>query len=148
MPLGLPSISRRSLLVREERGEGLELGSLHRLVGGHAVDLVDADDGGELLLRARGPDRAGDDVPLAEAELAHLIGRDVDVLVPGQIPGDSQEAVALREDVEQPLTGLEVLLGDVLILTATATATSAATPVSIPVSTLALVVVVGAAALT
>ena len=146
MPLGLPVDLESESLVREERGERLELGPLHRLVGSHAVDLVDADDGGELLLRAWGPDRARDDVALAETELAHLIGGDVNVVVSGQIAGDSEEAVTLGKDVEQPLTDLEVLLGDVLVLAATATA--AATPVPVPVSTLALVVVVGAATLT
>ena len=86
-------------LVGEERGERLELGSSHRLVRGHPVDLVDADYRGASPWTRR-PDRAGDDVALAEAELSHLIGRDIDVLVAGEISGDPEEPVALGEDVE------------------------------------------------
>ena len=147
MPLALAFDLETEPLVGEQRRQRLELGPPHRLVGGHPVDLVDADDGGELLLGTRRPDRAGDDVALAETELSHLIGGDIDVLVAGEIPGDPQEAVALGKDVEQALAGLEVLLGDVFVL-ATATATATPATVAIPVPALTLVVVVGAAALT
>ncbi len=124
-PIGLGLDLETESLIREEGGQGLELGPAHCLVGGHPVDLVDPHHCGELLFGARGPDRAGDDVALAEAELAHLIGRHVDVFVPGEVAGDPEEPIPLGKDVEEAFADLEILFRNEFVV-ALATATTAA----------------------
>src|SRR5690606_1910287 len=93
-------------LVREERGEVFEPGPVAGLLDVAPVDRVDPGDGRKLLLRPGVADRAGDQVALAEPELADLAGRDVDVPVAGQVAGGAQAAVALRQDVEEALADL------------------------------------------
>ncbi len=107
-------------LVGEQRGEIGEPNPLLRLFRVDAVHRHHADEGGELLLRPGGAHRPGADVTLAQPVLAHVVRRDVDVLVPRQIAGAAQEPVAFGQDVEDALAHLELGLVDRLLRAATA----------------------------
>src|SRR5207302_3121730 len=74
----------------------------------HAVDLVDAHQR-LVLLALLGPAHGADDL-VAPAELrpAHLGQGDVHVLLSGQVAARAEEAVALRQDVEDSGADLEV----------------------------------------
>ena len=69
-------------------------------VGVDAVDAVDADQAPVLLALVGRADGAGDPVADAQAEPAHLAGRDVDVVRARQQAVAAHEAVALVDDVE------------------------------------------------
>src|SRR5690606_35636536 len=84
------------------------------------VDLVDAEQRRVLLVAQRRTARALHAVAAAEAELADLLGRHVDVVLRRQEPLHPQEAVALVAQVEvaldlDRLTG-ELLTGPVVLL--------------------------------
>jgi hypothetical protein len=104
--VGLALDLETKTLVREQRGEALELRAAHRLFRSHAVHRVDADQRRELLLGAGRTHRASHQVALAQPEPANLCGRHVHVLVTGQVAGATQETVTLGEDVEQTLARL------------------------------------------
>ena len=84
------------LLEERPLGAGLEL---------DVVDGVDAQDRRVLLVAERGTGAAGDDVALAQAELAHLLDRHVAVVLRRQQAVDPEEAVAVVAQVEQPTPG-------------------------------------------
>ncbi len=120
--------------VGEQRGEIGEAGPVSGLLGIEPVDLEDADGGGELLLRPGGADGPATDVTLAQPRLAHQVGRHVDVLVAGEVPGAAQEPVTLGKDVEDALADLELALVDRLLVGAVATPVAAAPGTALPVA--------------
>ena len=111
---GLVGQLEAQLRVREQRREVLELHAVARLVGRHAVDLVDAQQRRVLLVARLRTRRAVHVVALAQREATHLRRRHVDVLRAGQVAAAAEEAVALVAEVEQTLhrdrLALEVLL--------------------------------------
>src|SRR6476646_2593510 len=149
-------------LLGVQRGELAELGAGARLLGGHPVDRVQADQRVELLPRGAGLlalaqrlDGTGDGVTLAQAVLLDHAQRDVDVVRAGQVAAGAHEGVVV-EDVEDAGDrdehvvvghGLGAVLEVVLAAPATTlavavTLTAAATPAAL------LVEVVAAAATT
>src|SRR5215217_7158276 len=152
-------------LQRVQRGQVLEVAAAARLLGLQAVDLVDPGQGGVLLGVAGQLDRALDLVAAAQAHAADHRQRHVDVLGPGQVAVDPQEAVAvLGTDVEGagtadlgPVVGrlLAVAVvgplqqGDVALVEAAPAAVAVAVPVPVaaPPPALALLVVPAVAAL-
>ena len=95
--------ARGAASIGEQRREVLEPRAVAGVVGRQAVDVVDPQQRGVLLvarLRAR---RAGDEVALAQREAPHLRRRHVDVLLRGQVAVAAEEAVALVAEVEQAL---------------------------------------------
>ena len=90
---------------REDRRERVEVRAVARLIGADAVDRLDAQQAEELLALLRRPHLAGDEVAGAQAELADLRLRDVDIFRAGQEALLPQEAVAVLDDIEH--TGAE-----------------------------------------
>ncbi len=125
-PVGFARHFETEPLVGEQRGQVLELGAVLGLLGRHPVDRLHPHQGRELLLRTGSPNRTGDEIPLAEAELADLRGRNVNVLLARYVPRDPQEAVTLRQDVEQAFPDLQLLLGDVAVVAVVVSAAAAA----------------------
>src|ERR1700722_19829806 len=93
-------------VLRVKRHQLGELRPADGLLRVQPVDLVQPDQRVELLPAlavARLPDRTLDDIALAQAVLAHLGKRDVDVVRPGQVAGGADEGVSLSvEHVEDP----------------------------------------------
>ena len=89
-------------LVGEQRRERVEGGAVPRLLGIHAVDRLDLEQGVVLLVVTRGAHLAGDLVAPAQLEAPDLRQRHVDVGVGLGVALGAQEAVAIGEDVEQP----------------------------------------------
>ncbi len=111
------SVSRRSLSCGYSGTSLAKSGLDIELLGVEPVDLVQADQGVELLPAlplARLPDRALDDVALTQAVLAHLGQGDVDVVRPGQVAGGAHEGVALALQHVQDAGDRDqhVILGD------------------------------------
>src|SRR5215831_12477984 len=124
------------------------------LLGVEAVDLVQPDERVELLpalALPRLPDRALDDVALAQAVPAHLGQRDVDVIGSRQVAGRADETVVVQH-VQDARDGDEhVVLGDHRLgvpaaVTTPAVVVPVAEPVPAPPASLALALVVSAAA--
>src|SRR5581483_6004503 len=126
------------LLVGEQRGEVLEPGPHARLVGRHAADRVDTQQGGVLLVVAGGTAGALDVVALAQGEAAHLADRDVDVAPARQVAVGAQEAESLVAQIEQAGhrdgLALVLLLLPAALQVATATASSTATTAALTVA--------------
>ena len=138
MSSGWSSTLQPQALVREQRGEVLEPGPLTGQLGIQAVHLVDAQQRGVLLPAVGRAAGALQEVTPAQAQLAGLLDRDVDVVLAGQVTLDPQEAVALVTEVQEPgdvdrlaLEGLVGLLLEVLALLAVAVATPAATAATV-----------------
>jgi hypothetical protein len=74
-------------LVRKQWRQLVELATLPRGVGVHAVDGLDLQQRVVLLVVARRADLAGHLVALAQSEPADLAERDVDVVRAGQVAG-------------------------------------------------------------
>src|SRR5699024_10815936 len=102
-------------LLRVERDQLGKFLALLGLVRGHTVHRVQPHQGVELLatLTLAGlTDRADDVVTLAQAVLANLSQRDVDVALAGQVTGGAHEGVVVQ-DVEDPGNRQkDVVLGD------------------------------------
>src|SRR5699024_40709 len=102
-------------LLRVERNRLGKFLALLGLVRGHTVHRVQPHQGVELLatLTLAGlADRADDVVALAQAVLANLGQRDVDVALAGQVTGGANEGVVVQ-DVEDPGNRQkDVVLGD------------------------------------
>ena len=99
-------------IVREERCELVELRPRDGLLGVHLVDRFDRQQRRVLLVVLRFADLARHGVALAELVPAHVGQGHVDVLLARQIAGGPEEAVPLREDVQDPGpggSGLELL---------------------------------------
>ena len=143
--VGLLGALEAQPLVGEQRGEVLEAGAGLGLVGGHAVDRVDAQQRRVLLVAAGGPALAGDEVAAAQRELADLLHRDVDVVLAREVAAQADEAVALVAQVEKPLD-VDGLALDRLVL-ALPPVTAAAPPAAVPrlglLAVLALVAATG-----
>ena len=103
-----PVVSRRELLVGEQRGEVLEARSVAGLVGRQLAHRVDADQGGELLVRRRRTARPLDEVALAQGEAPGLAHRHVDVARARKVALGPHEPVALVAQVEQAPHGHEL----------------------------------------
>src|SRR4051812_38697936 len=71
------------------------------LLGIALVPLVDAPQGRVLFVAVGGAAGRGDVVALAQAELPHLLHRDVDVVLAREVALRAQEAVALVAQVEE-----------------------------------------------
>ena len=87
-------------LVGEQRSEIFEAGTLTRLVGRHAVDLVDPHERRVLLGRRGGARRALDEVALAQREPPHLRRGHVRRRA-CEVAAGAKEAVALVAQVEE-----------------------------------------------
>ena len=90
-------------LGREGDGQVVEAGALGDLVGGLAVDGVDADERREALGAPRRAHRAGDLVAGDELAALDLGGGDVDVLVGGLALGQADEGGAVAEQLDRAL---------------------------------------------
>ncbi len=94
-------------------------------------------------MRAGIADRPGDQIALAQPELADLAGGDVHVPLTGQIAGGAQEAVSLGEHVEEPFPHLELtLLVAELAAPAARAVAIALAPVAVATGVAAIVVIV------
>jgi hypothetical protein len=117
-------------LLRIERGELAELRPLAGLLGGHPVDGVEAHQRVELLALvaahldgltallavARGLDRAGDGVALAQPVPLDHAERHVDVVGTGQVAAGAHEGVVV-ENVEDAGAGRQdIVLGNLGLL--------------------------------
>ena len=93
------------LLVRIERGEIVEIDPVADGVGIVEIDLGDADEAEIALALLGAANLAFDRVAGPEAELADLVGRDVDVVGAGQIVGigRAQEAEAVLQHLDRAL---------------------------------------------
>src|SRR5215831_1910139 len=139
-------------LLRVQRHELGELRTGPRLLRVETVDLVEPDQGVELLpplALAWLADRALDNVPLAQAVLAHLRERDVHVVGSRQVAGGADERVVV-EHVEDPGDrDQHVVLGDhglgiAAALAAPAVAVAEPVPVAAPAPAIRLVVTTAA----
>src|SRR5581483_7326034 len=136
------------LLVGEQRGEVLEPGPHARLVGRHAADRVDAQQGGVLLVVAGGAAGALDVIALAQGEAPHLADGDVDVTPARQVAVGAQEAEALVAQVEEAchrdgLALVLLLLAAALQVTAGAATSTTAVAVAAAPATVAAVAGLG-----
>src|SRR5260221_266575 len=124
-------------------------------LGVQAVDLVEPDECVELLpalALPRLPDRALDDVALAQAVPAHLGQRDVHVVGARQVAGRADEPVVVEHvqdarDGDQNVIFGDHRLGVPAALTAPPVVVPVAEPVPAAAAGLAVTVVVSAAAL-
>ena len=93
------------LLVRIERREIVEIDAVADGVGIVEIDLGDADEAEIALALLGAADLAFDRVAGPQAELADLVGRDVDVVGAGQIIGigRAQEAEAVLQHFDRAL---------------------------------------------
>src|SRR5215471_11495107 len=139
-------------LLRVQRHELGELRTGPRLLRVETVDLVEPDQGVELLpplALAWLADRALDNVPLAQAVLAHLRERDVHVVGSRQVAGGADERIVV-EHVEDPGDrDQHVVLGDhglgiAAALAAPAVAVAEPVPVAAPAPAIGLVVTTAA----
>src|SRR5690606_307648 len=136
-------------LLRVQRDQLGELGPVARPLGRHAVHAVQPDQRVELLPTlafARLAHRSGDGVTLAQAVLADLGQRNVDVVGTGQVAGGPHERVVV-EDVQDARDRQEDgVLADHRLLVSTlpvaaVTAVTAASPAAGPSAVLLVVAV-------
>ncbi len=123
-----------------------------RLLRVEPVDLVEPDQRVELLpplALAWLADRALDDVALAQAVLAHLGERDVDVVGPGQVAGRADERVVVEHVEDARDRDEDVVLGDhglgvTAALAAAPVAVAEPVPVAAPAPAVGVVVATAA----
>src|SRR5262249_23327393 len=139
-------------LLRVQRHELGELRTGPRLLRVETVDLVEPDQGVELLpplALAWLADRALDNVPLAQAVLAHLRERDVHVVGSRQVAGGADERVVVEHVEDAGDRDQHIVLGDhglglAAALAAPAVAVAEPVPGAAPAPALGLVVTTAA----
>jgi len=93
----------RQLLFGVKRGEVVEIGAQAHCIGIIEIDLGKAGERKIALPIARRADFAFDSVTGAQAPFAHLIGRDVNIIRPGEVIGfgRAQEAETVLQHLDR-----------------------------------------------